>query len=102
MKEVLLKIWKFVKNKYVAATLIFLVFFCFLGEFNLMVSGRLHQEVRQLHEEEAALKESIKQDSIQANSLKGNKEAIERYGRENYYMKRVDEDIFVVETGKKR
>ena len=44
--------------------------------------------------------EEIAHDSIQALSLRDNLEATERFGREHYYMKRADEDLFVIAEDK--
>ena len=96
MKKTLLTIWRIVKNKYVAATLIFLLFFLFLGENNVMVTHKLNREVSELNKEADLIRQCIEQDSIAAVSLIDNPEAIETYGREHYYMKRQNEDIFLV------
>jgi len=96
MKKVLLSIWKVVKNKYVAATLVFLLFFCFLGENNIVVTRQLQREVSELRREVEMLKSSLEQDSIESSSIYDNPDALEAYGREHYYMKRPDEDIFIV------
>ncbi|MDY6288465.1 MAG: septum formation initiator family protein [Bacteroidales bacterium] len=96
MKKTLLTIWRIVKNKYVAATLIFLLFFLFLGENNVMVTHKLNREVSELNKEADLIRQGIEQDSIAAVSLIDNPEAIETYGREHYYMKRQNEDIFLV------
>ena len=96
MKKILLTIWKVLKNPYVAATLIFLLFFCFLGENNLIVTHRLQSEVSELRREMELLKTNLEQDSIEASSLLDNPDALEAYGREHYFMKRPEEDIFIV------
>ena len=96
MKKTLLTIWRIVKNKYVAATLIFLLFFLFLGENNVMVTHKLNREVSELNKEADLIRQGIEQDSIAAVSLIDNPEALETYGREHYYMKRQNEDIFLV------
>jgi len=83
-------------NKYVIATLVFLVVFLFLDEFNISVTSRLHRQVNRLHAEERELKKAIEADSINAAVLKDNPDAIEHYGREQYYMKQPNEDIFVI------
>ena len=44
MKKTLLLIWRIIRNKYVAATLIFLLFYIFLGENNVLVTHRLQRE----------------------------------------------------------
>lgn len=96
MKKFLRTVWRFVKNKYVAATLIFIIFFVFLGENSLLVTHRLGREVSQLQKEATLIEKDIRQDSIAAVSLVGNPDAIETYGREHYYMKRANEDIFII------
>jgi len=96
MKNFLLKVWKVVKNKYVAATLVFLLFFLFLGENNVRVVHRLKRELNDLNKEARLIEKDIQQDSLEAVSLFGSKEALEAYGREHYYMKRENEDIFII------
>ena len=90
------KFLKISTNKYVIATLVFVVLIFFLDEYNLMVTNRVKNEVRDFHAEERALKEAIAADSVHNASLRNNLDAIEHYGRENYYMKRPNEDIYVV------
>jgi len=101
MKNFFVKLWKVVKNKYVAATLIFLVFFLFLGENNVRVVHRLKHELNDLNKEAHLIEQDIKQDSLEAVSLFGSKEALEAYGREHYYMKRDNEDIFIIKEKEK-
>ena len=91
-----LKIWRVLKNPYIAATIVFLLFYLFLGENNSKVRHILSNEVSSLQKEAGLLEEGIRQDSIEAASLYNNPEALEAYGREHYYMKRQDEDIFII------
>ena len=91
-----LKMWRVLKNPYVAATIVFLLFYLFLGENSLKVRRPLSREVSSLQKEAGLLEEGIRQDSIEAASLRDNKDALEAYGREHYYMKRPDEDIFII------
>lgn len=87
---------KVLLNKYFIATLVFLVLIIFVDEYSLRVSSRLGHQVDELHAEEQALVEAIRQDSINDADLRGSLDAKERYGRENYYMKRSNEDVFVI------
>ena len=96
MKKVLLSFWKVIKNKYVAVTLVFLLFFLFLGENNVLVTHQLKRDLVELNKEIDLLEHAIKQDSAEAISLIGNMEALETYGREHYYMKRDNEDIYII------
>lgn len=61
-----------------------------------MVTHKLKREVSELNKEAKLIRQGIEQDSIAAVSLIDNPDAIETYGREHYYMKRQDEDIFIV------
>lgn len=90
------KILKIKGLKYWVATAVFAVVILFLDQNNLLVTMKLGRQVSQLHSQEEELREAIAQDSINNAALKGNLDAIEHYGRENYYMKRADEDIFVI------
>lgn len=87
---------KVVLNKYFIATVVFLVVIAFVDEYSLRVSSRLHRQVDELHAEEKALQKAIVEDSAANAELRNSLDAKEHYGRENYYMKRPDEDIFVI------
>lgn len=90
------KVKKVVLNKYFIATVVFVVVIVFIDEYSLRVSSRLHRQLDELHAEEQALKEAIVEDSAANAELKSSLDAKEHYGRENYYMKRPDEEIFVI------
>ena len=64
------KFLKIISNKYVIATVLFVVVIVFLDEYNLMVTGRVKRQVDGLHEEERALREAIVTDSLNAAALR--------------------------------
>lgn len=82
--------------KYIVATVVFVVIIVFFDEYSLRVSARLHRQVNELHAEEQALKDAIVADSAANAELKSSLDVKEHYGRENYYMKRPNEDIYVI------
>ena len=90
------KLLKIKGLKYWVATAVFVVVIVFLDQNNLLVTMNLSRQVSELNDEEQRLREAIVQDSINNATLKGNLDAIEHYGRENYYMKRANEDVFVI------
>lgn len=90
------KVLKIIGNKYVIATLVFVVIIVFLDPYNLLVTRRVGRQVDALHAEEQALKEAIVADSANNAMLESSLDAKEHYGRENYYMKRPNEDIYVI------
>ncbi len=92
--------WERIKNirglKYIVATVVFVAVIVFIDDYSLRVSSRLASQVRDLHREEEELRLAIVQDSSANADLRDNLDAKEHYGRENYYMKRPNEDIFVI------
>lgn len=88
--------WKIIKNKYIIVCFVFFLIILFLDENNLFVIRSLKKDVAQLEYTIDTMQQGIYQDSLQAERLKYNLDTIERYGRENYYMKRKNEDVFIV------
>lgn len=89
---------RLIKNKYVLITIGFLLIFLFISQNNLFFTLNLRHDVDKLHKEERLMKEEIANDSAESLRLKNNKEAVEKFAREHYYMKAADEDIFVITT----
>ncbi len=90
------KFWKIIKNKYVITCIVFLLIILFLDENNLFVTRSLRRDVSELEYTIDTLKRGIVVDSVKAERLKYDLDSIERYGRETYFMKRQNEDVFVV------
>jgi len=55
-----------------------------------------HRELKELQVSKAWYQKEIAKESIEAEQLKTNPATIEKYARENYLMKRDNEDIFLV------
>lgn len=89
-------LWKIIKNKYFIVVFVFFLIILVLDENNLLVIRSLHKDVAELEYTIDTMKQGIHQDSLQAVRLMYNLDTIERYGRENYYMKRKNEDVFIV------
>lgn len=82
--------------KYIVVLVAFALYIVFIDDYSVIATSRLKRQVRQLHNEERALRDAIVEDSINAAELRDSQDAREHYGRENYYMKRDNEDIFVI------
>ena len=96
MKEFLLKIWPWVKNKYVLTLLVFIIWMLFFDQNNLVDRIRMYSEIRQLEDEQEYYEQEIKKDSTRLHELTTDKDNLEKYAREQFYMKKPDEDVFVV------
>ena len=88
------------KNKYIICTIVFIVLFFFIDDNSISMSFSLREQKQKLESEKLFLKESIEKDSILIQKFYNNISEYEKYGRENYYMKRKDEDIFIINREK--
>lgn len=100
MKKVFLKIWSVLKNYYVLASVVFIVWVGFLDTNNLMSQISQRKEMNGLLEQKKFYTEEIQRMKELSQSLKTDREAMECYGRENYQMKKKSEDIFLIVPSK--
>ncbi len=96
MKKVLLKIWSILKNYYILATVFFIVWVGFIDTDNLVGQYAQRREMNDLIRQKQFYSEEISRMKKLSEALKTDREAIERYGRENYQMKKQSEDIFII------
>lgn len=86
------------KNKYVLTILVFIVWIVLLDPNNLI--SRVH-EVRtrnRLVREREYYMERIEEDRRKLNALRTSDENLEKYAREQYRMKKPDEELFIIVT----
>jgi cell division protein FtsB len=84
------------KNKYVYATLAFLVWLTFFDNNSLITQYKLSSTLNKLQEEKVYYEKEIEKNRLEVEQLLTDKENLERFAREKYMMKKKDEDIFVV------
>jgi cell division protein FtsB len=96
LKQILNKILPILKNKYVLSLLVFLVWLTFFDQNNLIDRVKQLNRNEKLKKEKAFYNEKIKEDSTKLHQLKTNEENLEEFAREQYYMKKKDEDIYII------
>lgn len=82
--------------KYVIVAGPFLVWVAFVDDDNLMVKRAQSEAIEQLETEKARLEACIEQDRRKMSELRNNKASLEKFAREEYYMKKDDEVIFIL------
>lgn len=88
--------FKFLSNKYVWVLLFFSTWMIFLDNYSYFDHRFLDDQVSELEDNKEYYQEEIKKDEEQIKQLK-NPEQIEKYAREKYYMKKENEDIYIIE-----
>jgi cell division protein DivIC len=95
-----LKIWKkilpYVKNKFILTILIFIVWLLFFDRNNLIDRVQEMNHLRQLEKDKKYYIERIDNDSKRLEQLRTNNKNLEKFAREQYLMKKDNEDIFVI------
>jgi cell division protein FtsB len=96
MKRIWAFLWPKLKNKYIITLLVFTVWIIFFSQYNLIDRFRIARDIRQMEREKQYYKNQITQDSIRIHELTTDDENLEKFAREQYYMKKDNEEIFVV------
>lgn len=96
MKPALIGFLRFIRNKYVITIIIFAIVIGFLVPNNLMVTRHIHKQVIELNQERDSLILENQRDSILTEQMSHDLDAIEKYGREEYFLKRADEDLYII------
>ena len=96
MKQFFLKIWPWLKNKYVLTISVFAIWMLFFDQNNMVDRMKMSGEIRQLEADREYYMEQIKKDSTRLHELTTDKDNLEKYAREQFLMKKENEDVFVV------
>ncbi len=86
----------YLRNKYTIATLLFLAWMLFFDQNNIISQIQLQVKLDNLQEQKAFYQRKIKEIKASKQELLENKEKLERFAREKYWMKKPDEDLFIV------
>lgn len=94
------KIFRILTNRYVIATVIFLLVILFFDQFNLKHQRELHRELKEQEEEISYLRHNIELYKDSLRMVTEDREGMERIAREKYFMKRDNEVVYHIEATK--
>ena len=84
------------RNKYFLSISAFTVWILFFDPRDLFTQMEHRRELRELQISKAWYQKEIAKESTEIQQLRTNPAIIEKYARENYLMKRENEDIFII------
>jgi len=96
LKEFYEKIPEVFKNKYFIVGFLFIIWIIFLDENNLV---SLNQQINTLEEKQEiieSLKNQIKEIEDKLELLNNDQKELEKFARENFLMKKENEDIILI------
>lgn len=83
-------------NKYLIASLAFIAWIGFFDRNDLVTQLQRGRELNDLQATRQEFTKKISQERKELNQLQTNPAILEKYAREKYYMKRDNEDLFVI------
>lgn len=87
---------KFSKIQLVA--IVVLLVFCFIvSDSNIFTRIGYDNQIRDLEKQIKHYREKTEDDKRKLHELRSDKENIEKFARENYFMKKENEEVFIVE-----
>jgi cell division protein FtsB len=92
-------IYPIIRNKYLLALTAFVIWMLFFDKNDMLTQIQRKKELNALQESKAYYTEEIAKEKKVSEELRSNPAAIEKYARENYLMKRDNEDIFIIQEG---
>jgi len=97
MKPIILKAFiKTIRNKYLFAFLAFSVWMIFLDDHNILFLRQNLNKLKKYKIESNYYKEKILTDSERLKELQTSSKNLEKFAREQFLMKKKNEDIFVI------
>ncbi|HCC71666.1 MAG TPA: septum formation initiator [Bacteroidales bacterium] len=90
------KIPPILKNRYFLTLLVFLIWILLFDNNNLIDRYHYMKNLRQLEKDKIYYQERIEEDQRKLKELRTNNENLEKFAREQYFMKKENEDIYII------
>jgi cell division protein FtsB len=90
------KIFKPFKNIFILILAVFIVWMLFFDANSWLIHHELNTDIDALESEKEYYKKEIEKDNKAIKTL-STKEGLEKFAREEYYMKRDSEEIYIIE-----
>ncbi len=87
---------KYINNRYFYTALAFIIWMFFFDNDNFREQMRLSKKIDQLQQKEQFYKTEIEKNKSALKALKYDTVQLEKYAREKYFMKRDNEDVYVI------
>ena len=86
------------RNKYSFTLILFFVWVMFFDSNNLIERALQMKQMHQLEKDKFFYEEKIKDDRAKLEELESSPANLEKFAREQYLMKKDNEDVFIIEN----
>jgi len=94
--KIIERIPPFMRNKYILTIIIFLIWIVLLDSNNLISRRKEMKNLRKLRADKEYYVQRIEEDKRKLHELKTDDRNLEKFAREQYRMKKADEDLYIV------
>ena len=95
--KVIIPVISILRNKYLVATIAFIVWMVFFDKNDFFEQQDRRQHLQKLEDSKRYFTEEILKERKFSEELKNNPAVIEKIAREKYLMKRDNEDVFIIQ-----
>lgn len=89
------KIPNWLKNRYALSMLAFIIWVAFIDQNNILIQYSYHSDLNVLKGEKEYFEKAIEKTSKELYDLTENPATLEKFAREDYFMKKQNEEVFV-------
>ncbi len=83
-------------NKYTIVGLLFVVWIALFDKYSFIDQLQLRSKISQMEKEKKYYQKKIEEDKRKKDELLGSRDNLEKFAREQYLMKKENEDIFII------
>jgi cell division protein DivIC len=92
------KIPPIIRNKYILTIIIFVIWLLLFDSNNLIARYKDLRELHKLKTDREYYMNRIEEDKKKLHELKTDNHNLEKFAREQYHMKKADEDLYIILT----
>lgn len=96
MLEHLKKVANIFRNKYISATVLFVIWIAFFDQTSLIYDVHLTHKENQLKAQKIYYEKQTQVATEQLKELQTDPSNLEKFAREKYFMKKTNEDVYVL------
>ena len=93
MKNRLLKL---IRSTYVIIIILFIIWMIFFDSNSFIIHNELNNDINELNDQKSYYEKEIAKDNIELQMIQSDS-GLEKYAREKLYMKKDNEEIFLIE-----
>lgn len=96
VQDLIEKLPKPLRNKYLILLVLFILWIVFLDDYNLINQNKMKNKVNDLKDQKEFYLTEITNDSTELSKLRNDTNEQEKFAREKFLIKKDNEDIFII------